>query len=73
MYVVDYTENKENFFSKKLYETIAPISGTDEKALNRILLSRCEIDLENIKNEYERIFGKSLRNAVAVYIISISL
>ena len=66
MYVVDYTENKENFFSKKLYGTIAPISGTDEKTLNRILLSRCEIDLENIKNEYERIFGKSLRSAVAV-------
>lgn len=66
IYLVDYTENKASFFSKKLYKALDPIALTDDETLNRILLSRCEIDLGNVKNEYEKIFGKSLRNAVAV-------
>ena len=66
-YTVDYANNKADYFARRLYSTIAG-SGTDEKALNRQILSRCEIDLENIKNEYEKIFLTSLRNAVAVLI-----
>lgn len=66
---VDYANNKADYFARRLYSTIAG-TGTDENALNRQILSRCEIDLENIKNEYEKIFLTTLRNAVAVLIYS---
>ena len=40
--------------------------GTDDAALIRIIVSRCEIDFANIKFEYERIQNKPLLSAVKV-------
>jgi hypothetical protein len=40
--------------------------GTDDDALIRIIVSRCEIDLGNIIFEYERIYDKTLFSAVKV-------
>ena len=34
--------------------------GTKEKDLIRIIVSRCEIDMADIKNDYKQLFGKSL-------------
>lgn len=40
--------------------------GTRDRDLVRIIVSRCEIDLANIRNEYEYAFKKSLAADVSV-------
>ena len=42
--------------------------GTNNRALIRLLVTRCEIDLVNIKEEYEILYQKSLADHVAVSI-----
>ena len=34
--------------------------GTDEHTLNRIIVSRCEIDTKQIKEEYLKMFNKNM-------------
>lgn len=42
--------------------------GTNDRDLIRVIVSRCDIDLGDIKKEYERIYGKSLKQDVDVSI-----
>lgn len=57
--------NRPKYFADRL-EVAMKGWGTDDSALIRIIVSRCEIDLANIKHEYEKIYGRTLLSAVKV-------
>lgn len=48
-------------------------SGYKGKILTRILVSRSEIDLAKIKQEYQKKFGKSLYQDIQVNTVNLSL
>lgn len=55
--------NRSQFFAKCLHKSIAGI-GTDDRALIRLCVTRCEIDMADIKEEYQRKYNESLRDAI---------
>ena len=50
--------------ANRIHSVLNDSGGTQHSILIRQILSRCEIDLGNIKIEYEEIFGKPLRKIV---------
>lgn len=61
--MVKTVHNRPNYFAERLHAAMKGV-GTDDDALIRIIVSRCEIDLANIKYEYERAHGKTLLSVV---------
>jgi len=61
--IVKTANNRPRYFSERLHAAMEG-AGTDDCTLTRILVSRCEIDLANIKYEYERDYGKTLLSDV---------
>uniref|UniRef100_A0A8C9VY42 Annexin n=1 Tax=Scleropages formosus TaxID=113540 RepID=A0A8C9VY42_SCLFO len=57
--VVKCAGNKPAFFAEQLYLSMKG-SGTREKILTRIMVSRSELDLKKIKEEYKKKYGKTL-------------
>lgn len=41
-------------------------AGTDDETLKRIVISRCEVDMENIKGEYQTAYKETLGKAISV-------
>uniref|UniRef100_A0A8C6CXZ0 Annexin n=1 Tax=Moschus moschiferus TaxID=68415 RepID=A0A8C6CXZ0_MOSMO len=60
--IVQSVKNKPLFFADKLYKSMKG-AGTDEKTLTRIMVSRSEIDLLNIRREFIEKYDKSLHQA----------
>lgn len=58
-------DSKAEFFALQLNKNISALGGDDSQVI-RILINRCEIDLEEIKESYERMFGKSLESLIEV-------
>ncbi|XP_043462451.1 annexin B10 [Leptopilina heterotoma] len=61
--IVECVQSPPAFFAKKLRKAMEG-AGTDDQTLIRIIVSRSEIDLGNIKEEYERLFDKTLESSV---------
>ncbi len=40
--------------------------GTNEDELNRVVISRCEVDMIQIKDQYEELMKRSLEDHVSV-------
>jgi len=55
--------NRPLFFAKCLNKSVAGL-GTDDRALIRLCVTRSEIDMMDIKEEYERKYKESLREAI---------
>lgn len=63
--ILECTTNKAEFFAKRLHKSMAGI-GTNDNQLIRVIVTRCEIDLNDIKVAFERLYGKSLRSWIKV-------
>jgi len=64
-YVVGCIRNKVLQFAKTLYDSMHGL-GTNDLSLIRTVVSRCEIDMVQIKEEFERAYKQPLGKYIAV-------
>jgi hypothetical protein len=55
--------NRPGYFASEIKKSIKGL-GTDEHTLNRIIVSRSEIDMKQIKEEFERAYNKKMESEV---------
>lgn len=61
--IVECVQSPTTYFARKLFKAMDGI-GTNDSALIRMIVGRSEIDLANIKEEYEKLYNKTLLSAV---------
>ncbi|VDP07199.1 unnamed protein product [Heligmosomoides polygyrus] len=63
--IVRAATNKQNYFATQLYNAMKGL-GTHDNDLIRAIVSRSEVDLELIKEEYKALYGNTLEEAIRV-------
>merc|ERR1711920_812581 len=61
--LVRYIQDPIQYYSEVLYYSMKGL-GTDDNTLIRTILSRCEIDLGDIKNRFEELYKETLDKAI---------
>ena len=57
--ILDGLQNPAAYFARRLRDSLEGI-GTNDSRLVRVIVSRCEVDMPLIKQEYRRLFGRDL-------------
>lgn len=68
LFSVECVQSPAAFFANQLQKAMDG-AGTDDERLIRIIVSRSEIDLATIKDEFERIYNKTLYSALSVSLV----
>nr|VZI46056.1 unnamed protein product [Spirometra erinaceieuropaei] len=63
--IVRCIQNKPAYFAKTLNRAMKGL-GTDDKSLSRVIVTRCEIDMVQIKTAFAAEYGKSLAEWIKV-------
>ncbi|XP_063046230.1 annexin A6 [Engraulis encrasicolus] len=63
--IVRSVKNQPSYFADRLYKAMKGL-GTDDRALIRIMVSRCGIDLFNIRKEFKETHDASLHEFIQV-------
>ncbi|CAF0853823.1 unnamed protein product [Brachionus calyciflorus] len=61
--IAQIARNPALYYAKRLHETMA-CAGTKDRSLIRLIVLRSEIDMLNIKSEYQRKYGKTLEQSI---------
>ncbi|VEN36446.1 unnamed protein product [Callosobruchus maculatus] len=61
--VIRSIKNQPQFFARMLNKSMKGL-GTNDRQLIRLVVTRCEIDMVEIKREYQAMFGESLADAI---------
>lgn len=61
--ILRYATHRSLYFARCIQSTIVGF-GTNDKSLIRLIVTRCEIDMGDIKEAYEDKYGKSLKTAI---------
>ncbi|KAL1140627.1 hypothetical protein AAG570_000557 [Ranatra chinensis] len=62
--IVRSVKDKAGFFADQLHESMAGM-GTKDRALIRILSTRCEVDMVDIKRSFQAKYGKTLEDFIS--------
>ncbi|XP_055330875.1 annexin A7-like [Paramacrobiotus metropolitanus] len=57
--IAKIAKNKHRYFAEELHRSMKGL-GTNDKTLIRIIVTRSEIDLRNIMDEFQNLYGQSL-------------
>ncbi|CAH1988862.1 unnamed protein product [Acanthoscelides obtectus] len=61
--VIRSIKNQPQFFARMLNKSMKGL-GTNDRQLIRLVVTRCEVDMVEIKREYQAMFGESLADAI---------
>ncbi|XP_053320085.1 annexin A4 [Spea bombifrons] len=61
--IVKCIKNRPAYFAERLYKSMKGL-GTDDSTLIRVMVSRCEIDMLEIRSEFKKAYGKSLHSFI---------
>uniref|UniRef100_A0A8D3AWY0 Annexin n=1 Tax=Scophthalmus maximus TaxID=52904 RepID=A0A8D3AWY0_SCOMX len=63
--IVKCVKSRPAYFAERLHESMKG-GGTDEATLHRIMVSRSEIDLLDVRKEFKKLYDESLHSALEV-------
>lgn len=62
--LVKVAKNRPGYFAERAYFAMKGM-GTNDRALIRVIVTRCEKDMVQIKQEYQRMYNTSLEKAIS--------